>query len=185
MAEDETDQSEGSQSRPRQRAAAPRATARDAPRETAAPKGEGGESSATKQAERRPSKARSRSTKALEGRQRAQPTEKPVATSRTLSQFVISVDDGTGAIIKIERLDDETNERTELSREEYVAAYSHAYFAAPYYASYAASLYDPLSSPDAQAYLKFISDYAKAAAASAGVPGVDAVGTYLRSLGLR
>ena len=73
----------------------------------------------------------------------------------------MSVDDATGVIVKIEKLDDDTDERKELSRDEYAAAYTYAAYAAPYYASYAASLYDPLASPAAQSYLKSIADYAK------------------------
>lgn len=89
-------------------------------------------------------------------------TERPVASRRKISEYVVSVDDETGAIVKIERVDEDTNARTELTQDEYAAAYAFASYAAPYYASYAASLYDPLSSPAAQAYLKTISNYAKA-----------------------
>jgi hypothetical protein len=89
------------------------------------------------------------------------PTERPVPSERRLSQYVLSVDDSTGAIVKIEKLDPEAGARTELTREEYAAAYSYAFYAAPFYASYAASLYDPLDDPAAQAYLKGITDYAK------------------------
>jgi hypothetical protein len=92
----------------------------------------------------------------------APPTEKPVATTRQLSEYVISVDEATGLVVKIEKLDGETSNRDELTQQEYAAAYSYACYTAPYYATAAAALYDPLQSPAAQAYLKNIADYVKA-----------------------
>ena len=89
-------------------------------------------------------------------------TEKPVAIRRKISQYVVSVDDATGAIVRIETLDEKTGKPREFTQEEYAAAYGFASYVAPYYAAYTASLYDPLSSPAAQAYLKGISDYLKA-----------------------
>jgi hypothetical protein len=89
-------------------------------------------------------------------------TEKPVATRRKISQYVVSVDEVTGSIVKIEKLDEQTGKPKEFTRAEYTAAYSFASYAAPYYAAYAASLYDPLSSPAVQAYVKGIADYLKA-----------------------
>jgi hypothetical protein len=89
-------------------------------------------------------------------------TEKPVATRRKISQYVVSVDGATGSIVKIEKLDEQTGKPKEFTQAEYAAAYSFASYAAPYYAAYAASLYDPLSSPAVQAYVKGIADYLKA-----------------------
>ncbi|HSF33877.1 MAG TPA: hypothetical protein VLK82_25900 [Candidatus Tectomicrobia bacterium] len=84
------------------------------------------------------------------------------AISRKISQYVVSVDDATGSIVKIEKLDEKTGKSREFTQQEYTAAYSFASCAAPYYAAYAASLYDPLSSPAVQAYVKAIADYLKA-----------------------
>jgi len=92
------------------------------------------------------------------GGQEPRVTERPVATQRRISQYVLSVEDATGAIAKIEKLD-ERGQRNELTQEEYAAAYSFAGYIAPYYTMYAASLYDPLSNPVLQAYLKAIADY--------------------------
>jgi hypothetical protein len=91
-------------------------------------------------------------------------TEKPVATRRKISQYVVSVDDATGSIVKIEKMDEQTGTPREFTQEEYAAAYGFASYAAPYYAAYAAALYNPLSSPAVQAYVKGIADYFKALA---------------------
>jgi hypothetical protein len=91
-------------------------------------------------------------------------TEKPVPTQRKISRYVASVDEATGCVVKIEKLDEKTGEPKALSQEECAAAYAYANYAAPYYAGYAASMYDPMSSPAMQvylAYLKAISDYSK------------------------
>lgn len=54
-------------------------------------------------------------------------TEKPVpsASVKTTSQYVVTVDNTTGWPTKIEKLDEETNARTELSQAEYAAAVSY------------------------------------------------------------
>jgi hypothetical protein len=96
------------------------------------------------------------------GEKEAPVTEKPVATRRKILQYVVSVDDATGCIVKMEKQDEKTGERKEFTQQEYAAAYAFGSYAAPYYAAYAASLYDPVSSPAVQAYLKSISDYIKA-----------------------
>jgi hypothetical protein len=88
-------------------------------------------------------------------------TERPVPLKRKIAEYVVSVDEETGVIVTIEKLDPGTNTRTELTQEEYAAAYSYAFYAGPYYAGYAAALFDPLSTPAAQAYLKNIAKYAK------------------------
>jgi hypothetical protein len=88
-------------------------------------------------------------------------TEKPVPSQRKISKYVASVDDATGYLIKIEKLDEKTGEPRALSTEECAAASAYA---APYYADYAASLYGAMSSPATHlhhAYLKAISDYVK------------------------
>jgi hypothetical protein len=89
-------------------------------------------------------------------------TEKPVPTRSKTSQYVVSVDDATGFVVKIEKLDDETGQRREFTQDEYMAAYASMSSAMPYYAAYAASLYDPQSSPAMQAYFMALSDYVKA-----------------------
>jgi len=89
-------------------------------------------------------------------------TEKPVATRRPISHYVVSVDDTTGSIVKIEKLDEQTGERKRLTQADYVAAYGRAASAAPPYAANAASLYRSLSSPVMEAYVKVIADYIKA-----------------------
>jgi hypothetical protein len=89
-------------------------------------------------------------------------TEKPVESKKKISKFLVSVDDSNGVVVKIEKLDEKTNKYTELTPDEYGAAYAAASYSAPYYAAQAASMYDPLDSPEAQyylAYLKAISDY--------------------------
>jgi hypothetical protein len=51
----------------------------------------------------------------------ALPTEKPVLTQRptkVTSQYVVTVNNQTGSIAKVERLDEVTGERTELSQAE-------------------------------------------------------------------
>jgi hypothetical protein len=88
-------------------------------------------------------------------------TERPVPLKRKIAEYVLSVDEETGVIVTIEKLDPGTGTRTELTQEEYAAAYSYAFYAGPYYAGYAAALFDPLSTPAAQAYLKNIAKYAK------------------------
>ncbi|MDQ3895921.1 MAG: hypothetical protein M3326_01515 [Actinomycetota bacterium] len=88
-------------------------------------------------------------------------TEKPVAQARRVAEYVVSVDQTTGAIMKIERLERDGS-RKEFTEEEYVAAYTSLSYAAPYFASYAAALYDPLNDPAIQTYLKAVVDYWKA-----------------------
>jgi hypothetical protein len=89
-------------------------------------------------------------------------TEKPVASRRKVSQYVLSVDDTTGSILKMEKLDEKTGQRKEFTQDEYASAYSFGSYLAPYYAAYAASLHDPLNSPAVRAYLQAISEYVKA-----------------------
>jgi hypothetical protein len=120
-----------------------------------------------RQARKRPARTKedkglAEPVKGVAGEKEAPVTEKPVATTRKISQYVVSVDDGTGRIVKMEKQDEKTGERKEFSQQEYAAAYAFGSSAAPYYAASAASLYDPLSSPAVQAYLKTISDYWRA-----------------------
>jgi hypothetical protein len=91
-------------------------------------------------------------------------TEKPVAQQRGVVQYVVSVDESTGLIVKVEKQDEEGTPK-ELSEEEYLAAFAYASYAAPYYAAYTSSLYDPLSTPAGQAYLKAVIDVWKSLAA--------------------
>lgn len=89
-------------------------------------------------------------------------TEMPVPTVRRISQYLVSVDDTTGTVVRIEKVDPDKGDKKELSQDEYAAAYAYAGYSAPYYATYAASLYDPLSDPAIQTYMKAAADYAKA-----------------------
>ena len=91
-------------------------------------------------------------------------TETPVPTRRKVSRYIISVEDATGTIIKMERIDEKSGKAQELTKEEYAAAYSAASYSSPYYAASAAMFYDPTTSPAMQAYtayIKTISDYLK------------------------
>jgi hypothetical protein len=89
-------------------------------------------------------------------------TEKPVPAKRSITRYTVSVDDATGHIVKIEKLDEKTNQSRELTQSEYAAAYSFASSAAPYYAASTAALHDPLNSPAMQAYFRGIADYIRA-----------------------
>ena len=92
-------------------------------------------------------------------------TEKPVPTETALVQYLVSVDSAKGIVVKIERVDEKTGERRELTQEEYVAAYAATSYPASYYAGYTAYPYAPVTSTPAMeaywAYLKAISDYVK------------------------
>jgi hypothetical protein len=88
-------------------------------------------------------------------------TEKPVPTERTVAQFVVSVDATTGAIVKIEDLDETTGQRREFTPEEYAAAYAFAGYAAPYYAMYASAFLDLTAPPTADTYIKALAQYAR------------------------
>jgi len=90
-------------------------------------------------------------------------TDTPVANKGGgASKYVISVDDASGFAVKIEKLDEKTGNRSELSLEEYAAAYSFAAYSAPFYAAYAASLYDPYEDPAVKGYYQALADYVKA-----------------------
>lgn len=85
-------------------------------------------------------------------------TEKPIPSQSRLTQYIVSVDE-MGYARKIEKLNEATGERKELSNEEYAAAYSLASSVAPYYAHCATTMYDPLHSAAMQNYVKSVSDY--------------------------
>jgi hypothetical protein len=111
----------------------------------------------------------------LPGEQEPPVAEKPVATRRKISQYVVSVDDATGFTVKVEKLDEATGQRKELTQEEYAAAYALVSYAMPYYAAYTAPLYDPMQAY--RSYLKALADYWKAFADGLG-GYTDAYGGY-------
>ena len=84
------------------------------------------------------------------------------ARRRGLATYVVAVDETTGLAVKIERLDEQTGARRELSLEEYASAYAFAGYAAPFYAAYAATLVDPYDHPAMRAYYKGLADYTRA-----------------------
>jgi hypothetical protein len=90
-------------------------------------------------------------------------TEKPSGPSaRKVSRYTVLVEDDTGVIARIEKVDPKTQQSRELTAEEYGLAYAFASYSAPYYASLAASMFDPLNSAVVRAYYKGLSDYVKA-----------------------
>lgn len=90
-------------------------------------------------------------------------TEKPPGPSaRKVSRYTVTVEDETGVISRIEKIDLKTQQARELTAEEYGLAYAFASYSAPYYASLAASMLDPLNSSALRAYYKGLSDYVKA-----------------------
>ena len=101
-------------------------------------------------------------------------TEKPVPSVpvKKTSQYVITVDNTTGLAVKIEKLDEDTGERTELTKSEYAQAQSGASLAAaPFYAGYGGSApaVSPMeSSALIQAYYRGIADYLNALTSLSG-----------------
>ncbi len=101
-------------------------------------------------------------------------TEKPVPPVKKITEYVVSIDDATGAAVKIEKIDPKTGQRRELTPEEYSGAYSFtstgdAYIAAfaepsvaPSFAAFATTPYTPSSDAVMEAYFKGIMDYFKA-----------------------
>jgi hypothetical protein len=86
-------------------------------------------------------------------------TPVPSAPEKKTSQYVVTVDNQTGLAIKIEKLDEETGERTELSQEEYGGLLAYASLTASnYYGGY--DDYAPTSAM-AQAYYQGVADYLK------------------------
>jgi len=99
-------------------------------------------------------------------------TEKPVPSApekgRT-SQYVVTVDERTSGILKIERLNAETGERKELTAEEYAGVIAYTNLISPYLAGLAAYAMSqpPLGgiSP-VQAYFRGMADYFQALSSS-------------------
>ena len=99
-------------------------------------------------------------------------TEKPVPSApekgRT-SQYVVTVDERTSGILKIERLNAETGERKELTAEEYAGVIAYTNLISPYLAGLAAYAMSqpPLGgiSP-VQAYYRGMADYFQALSSS-------------------
>jgi hypothetical protein len=95
-------------------------------------------------------------------------TEKAVPATpptQTFSQYVVTVDDQTGTVTKIEKLTPETGERKELSADEYAASFVCAVAGAQYAAApYAVMTGAASSENDALvlAYFQGVADYLKA-----------------------
>jgi hypothetical protein len=112
------------------------------------------------------SKATPKSTNQPSARQ-ALATEKPVPTSEALPQasstqeWVVTVNNSDGTILKIEKLDAETGEREELSKDEYSTLYGYLNSFALYWQG-ANEFTTALFSADAPAlksYYQGIADY--------------------------
>jgi hypothetical protein len=95
------------------------------------------------------------------------PSEQPVpsAPQKKTTQYVVTVDNQTGAPVKIEKLDDATGKRKELTAEEYGQAMLYASLSqTPYYGSTAGQA--PASATGAnaltQAYYQGVADYINA-----------------------
>jgi hypothetical protein len=88
-------------------------------------------------------------------------TEKPVASApfKKTSQYVVTVDNSTGFIQKIERLDEETGSRKAFTKQELAATLAMSPYTAAISAYASAS---PASAAAAQAYYQGVLDYLKA-----------------------
>lgn len=97
--------------------------------------------------------------------QRALATEKPVPSApvQKTSQYVVTVDNQTGVASKIEKLDDETGARQELTGDEYAQVLFYGGFsAAPFYAGLGAHMTSsavPEGEALVQAYYRGVSAY--------------------------
>jgi len=67
------------------------------------------------------------------------PTEKPVPQAKKITEYVVSIDDATGAVVKIEQVDPKTGQRRELTQEQYAGASSVTNTGVPYFAVPAAT----------------------------------------------
>ena len=73
-------------------------------------------------------KGAAKATSAKRAESRAMATERPapVTPQKKTSQYVLTVDNQTGMTLKIERIDEDTGKRKELSKEEYGQAMAYA-----------------------------------------------------------
>ncbi len=86
-------------------------------------------SKAKRPAKKKPTaKAAAKATPTKRAESRAMATERParVTPEKRTSQYVVTVDNQTGMTVKIERLDEATGRRKELSTEEYGQAMAYA-----------------------------------------------------------
>jgi len=84
----------------------------------------------------KPGQAKRTATKAIDDPSKTMyAVEKPVPTTQPKQhQFVVTVDGQSGAVTKIEKIDDKSGNKTELSKEEYAAMYGQwLALASPYY----------------------------------------------------
>jgi len=109
---------------------------------------------------------------------KASATEKPVikAESKNTAQYVVTMDNATGRVLKIETLNSDTGERKELTAAEYAQSTAYANLAqtpynapgnlgqTPYYVGYGAfgPSYSAASLKLAEAYYGAIGNYWKA-----------------------
>lgn len=109
-------------------------------------------------------KAGTKAGAAAPKRLEALPTERPVpsAPEKKTSEYVVTVDNQTGMPVKIEKLDEGTGRREELTAEEYGQAMAYASLSyAPFYGNQV-----PTSAAEAdtlmQAYYQGVADYLNA-----------------------
>jgi hypothetical protein len=89
-------------------------------------------------------------------------TEEPVATEPvpTATQYVVTVDNQSGVATKVEKLDEKTGERKELSADEYAAMFSFATEISSLSSSAPGETF--ASDPLTEAYYQGVSDYLRA-----------------------
>ena len=101
-------------------------------------------------------------------------TEKPVPSvpAKKTSQYVVTVDNTTGVAVKVEKLDEDTGERKELTKSEYAQLQGGVSLAAsPFntgFSGSAAAVSPVESSAVIQAYYRGIADYLNALASLSG-----------------
>jgi hypothetical protein len=88
-------------------------------------------------------------------------TEKPVPPRAGITQYVVSVDDATGSILKVEKLDSKTGARRALSSGEFERAAS-ASTGGGSFAAVATTAPDPYGAAALEAYYRGVMDYFKA-----------------------
>jgi hypothetical protein len=99
-----------------------------------------------------------------EAKPKAAATEKPIpnVSEKRQSQYVVTVDNRTGGVLKIEKLDSDTSERKELTADEYAGVLAYANLSSPYLAGLGAyAMSQPVlgSVSAVQAYYRGLADY--------------------------
>ena len=131
------------------------------------------EKAAKRSASKRRAAAKKKAASAASARMEALPTEQPVPgpPPKKTTEYVVTVDNQTGMPVKIEKLDEDTGKRKELSAEEYAQAMLYSSLSqTPYYAGVAAAAPPPASASDTdalvQAYYQGVADYINALTSS-------------------